>query len=179
MYFNNNRSAFLNYLFIFLSRIVEVPVFIILVFVFLWFNLRTSFQIGLSGILSLVFSLSLKQLFAHPRPMLCFEDAGILETIQQIPFNTPELGLTSFPSGHSTAAFALMLTFAIIYKINWISILVALTAIGTAISRIYLLNHFLEDIIAGSLLGIYIAFVVAKIADYFEISTSSILKIRS
>jgi membrane-associated phospholipid phosphatase len=52
-------------------------------------------------------------------------------------------------------------------------------AIGTAISRIYLVNHFIEDVVAGSLLGICIALFVYKLLNYFKVpSRKSIVSLK-
>lgn len=59
----------------------------------------------------------------------------------------------SFPSGHSTSAFALFLCLALISKNNYIKLICLLFACLVAFSRVYLSQHFLMDIIAGSLIG--------------------------
>lgn len=60
----------------------------------------------------------------------------------------------SFPSGHTTAAFSLYALLALLFgnkKHGWVW---ALVASLVAISRVYLLQHFWADIIAGSLLAV-------------------------
>lgn len=71
----------------------------------------------------------------------------------------------SFPSGHSTAAFAFFGFTAILLcgKRPLLQVLLALSAGLVAFSRIYLSQHFLEDILAGMLLGTFfvLAFLIA------------------
>ena len=66
----------------------------------------------------------------------------------------------SFPSGHATAAFATFLVLAFYFrKQSKIQIIMAFAAIITAFSRVYLSQHFTEDIIMGGFIGI-ITFMV-------------------
>jgi membrane-associated phospholipid phosphatase len=99
----------------------------------------------------------------HDRPAQFFKKLGI--EIYQIP------GLDyyynfSFPSGHSTTAFALFLGLALFFKNNSMKFIFLLIACITAFSRVYLSQHFLEDIIAGSVLGTLAALVMYII--YFK-----------
>ena len=64
----------------------------------------------------------------------------------------------SFPSGHSVSAFtlAVVLTYILPNKHkHWI---ILPLAIITAFSRVYLAQHFFEDIVAGSILGVVLTF---------------------
>lgn len=60
----------------------------------------------------------------------------------------------SFPSGHSTAAFALFFSLALINYNSKLGVLYFVVAFLAAYSRIYLSQHFPEDILAGSLIGV-------------------------
>ncbi len=60
----------------------------------------------------------------------------------------------SFPSGHTTAAFAAFTLFALFFRSRWLQLLFLLCAVFVAFTRIYLLQHFLSDIIAGSFIGL-------------------------
>lgn len=102
----------------------------------------------MSGILIAGF----KQFFSDPRP------AGVLA---QADFHIigDVLKRYSFPSGHTTTAFAMagfiMLTFASLP----LRILVLLLAVLAGISRISVGAHWPEDILAGAPLGLMIAYV--------------------
>lgn len=60
----------------------------------------------------------------------------------------------SFPSGHSTSAFAVFLFLALISSRKPFGLLFLVVAILVGLSRIYLLQHFFEDVLTGSLIGV-------------------------
>ena len=59
----------------------------------------------------------------------------------------------SFPSGHTTVAFAFFFSVALCLRSKKAAALCFLAAIGVGYSRIYLSQHFLLDVLAGSILG--------------------------
>lgn len=60
----------------------------------------------------------------------------------------------SFPSGHTTTAFALATVLSLHYAGKlWVQILCLVFACLVGFSRTYLSQHFLVDVLAGSLLG--------------------------
>ena len=59
----------------------------------------------------------------------------------------------SFPSGHATTAFALFLCLALIIRNRYLKLVCFILACLTAFSRVYLSQHFLIDITAGSIVG--------------------------
>ncbi len=69
----------------------------------------------------------------------------------------------SFPSGHSTAAFSLFLCLSLLIKNKAAKCICFVGGLCVAFSRVYLSQHFFEDIYAGSL----IAIVVASLMYYF------------
>lgn len=66
----------------------------------------------------------------------------------------------SFPSGHTTSAFALFALVAIWVKPPILKFLCLLIAAMVAFSRMYLLQHFLVDVYVGSILGTATAWVL-------------------
>jgi membrane-associated phospholipid phosphatase len=59
----------------------------------------------------------------------------------------------SFPSGHATAAFAIFTFLALYSRNKWIGFLCLFIAILASFSRVYLSEHFTEDIVFGSIIG--------------------------
>ncbi len=91
----------------------------------------------------------LKRIFHAPRPIIFFEGKQAIRTVPGCEVHE----WNSFPSGHSTSVFtlAVVLMHIIPYKYRaWIIFPLALIVI---FSRIYLAQHFLQDVMVGSILG--------------------------
>jgi len=93
----------------------------------------------------------LKRIFHMPRPKAFFEELSFhypnfVEGVNLYSSN-------SFPSGHTTSAFALATAFVLIYKKRKISFYCLFFAFVTGYSRIYLAQHFLQDVIFGAITG--------------------------
>jgi len=70
-------------------------------------------------------------------------------------------GSFSFPSGHSTVSFALFIFLAYLFRSKrYLQVLFAIMAILAAYSRVHISQHFIQDIIAGAILGVGIFFLV-------------------
>jgi membrane-associated phospholipid phosphatase len=88
-------------------------------------------------------TMGLKALVNRPRPWVAYEgDLFCLQPVRS----------ASFPSGHTSAAFALFVCLVLITPRKWTPLWMIL-AWATAYSRIYLSQHFLEDILFGSMIG--------------------------
>lgn len=70
---------------------------------------------------------------------------------------------TSFPSGHSAAAFAIATVVATSYQETiWVPILCYSLATGAALSRVYDNEHWASDVVVGSALGFAIGQLVVR-----------------
>jgi len=74
----------------------------------------------------------------------------------------------SFPSGHTTTAFTVFFFLAILSRNNSLKFLLFVLAILTAYSRVYLSQHFFEDIVAGSVLGTGTVLLAYYILNYWQ-----------
>ncbi len=77
----------------------------------------------------------------------------------------------SFPSGHTATAFSVFLLFALLSKKPSLGVLHCLFAIVVGFSRIYLAQHFLMDVLVGSVFGVSITFMIYSVwlkAGLFE-----------
>lgn len=95
-----------------------------------------------SGICSL-----LKLWVARPRPA-----DGIVDLVSD-----------SYPSGHTTTAAALVIALALLVRRSLAWALASAWIVVMAVSRLYLLVHWLSDVSAGALLGTSTALVVAAL----------------
>lgn len=134
----------------------EFPVYVGVAFL-LWnfnsvWNRRNGLFILLSQGLTFIVTQIMKFAFAHPRPATYFEQMGV-ELPETVPGESLRRAFNSFPSGHTSAAFALFVSLALIMPRKWAPLWVCM-AWAVAYSRIYLSQHFLEDILLGSIIGV-------------------------
>ena len=71
----------------------------------------------------------------------------------------------SFPSGHTTTIFAMSSMLSLFFKTKRMGLILLIIAILTAYSRIYLSQHFLQDILAGSLIGLTTSILVYSVLN--------------
>ncbi len=79
------------------------------------------------------------------------------------------LALNSFPSGHSTTAFVLFTFIAIQVKYHWQKFLLSIIASLVVFSRVYLSQHWLNDIFVGSLIGLILTWIIYLIFEKYRI----------
>jgi membrane-associated phospholipid phosphatase len=87
-----------------------------------------------------------------------------------LPETVPEVHLrramNSFPSGHTSAAFSLFICLALITPRKWAPLWVV-SAWAVAYSRIYLSQHFLEDVLLGSVIGLFSTIAIYMLMDFY------------
>jgi membrane-associated phospholipid phosphatase len=106
--------------------------------------LITSFAV--SGILVQI----VKHVFRAPRPVVYFEkQLNSIHFVKGIAL----LHNNSFPSGHTVTAFSAAVVLSYIAVNKRLGFIYLLLAISVAYSRMYLSQHFFDDVIAGSILG--------------------------
>lgn len=109
----------------------------------------TSLTAAKALVVSSVISTAVKQLTHRHRP---FQDNIPIHTNWDGPLS--EIRFSSFPSGHSTAAFSMATVFAMEYRHTiWVPVLAYTLATGTAVSRLYDNKHWASDVVMGSVLG--------------------------
>jgi membrane-associated phospholipid phosphatase len=109
----------------------------------------TSLTAAKAFIVSTVCTQVIKQLTHRHRP---YQDEIPDHAQWEGPF--ADIHYTSFPSGHSTAAFSLATVFALEYSHTvWVPVLAYTLAAGTAVSRLYDNDHWASDVVIGSAIG--------------------------
>ena len=91
-----------------------------------------------------------------PRPTLHFEGIADLRLLE----NVVQLQTETFPSGHTTAAFAMATFLALIIsgkKFHWF---IPIIAVLVGYSRIYLSQHFITDVYAGMTIGVVFTTII-------------------
>ena len=112
-----------------------------------------------AGIVSSIVVQSLKRMvFApSPRPMAVIKwSETLLPEGLEVPLQF------AFPSGHTTTAFVFFTLLALHFKKISVQILAAIAVIGVGLSRVYLMAHWIPDVMAGAVLGMILALLVNR-----------------
>jgi len=124
---------------------------LVLMVIIVFVNIRKGLLI--TGILLTVSAVTqILKLFVFPRserPLAYFKNTIELHFVPGLEIHS----LNSFPSGHTTQAFCIFFLFSFFLKKKSYQYLFFVIALLAAISRVYLLQHFLMDIYVGAVIG--------------------------
>lgn len=156
---NQNYSALADTFFYYLTYLGSGVAFII---VALYLMIFKDFRSGYYAIATFAVSSLIAQLLKRLvfddrlRPSAYFKDMEGLHFVDGLTL----YGMNSFPSGHTTTAFAMCLLLTIILRKNGLGFVFILLAGLIGFSRIYLFQHFFIDVFAGAIIGVITAFVL-------------------
>jgi membrane-associated phospholipid phosphatase len=145
-------AFFLNYT-ILGDGVVSIAIFLVLL---LMERTTMAIQVIITYLFSGLLVRVMKHIIVSPRPHAVFDDGTYHYFIEGVTYS----GQNSFPSGHTTSAFALAVLLSLHDTKRARQISYLFLAIITGYSRIYLGQHFLIDVTAGALLGVLSALVV-------------------
>ncbi len=151
-------------LFPYITYLGDGVFFVLVCLIALVYNRGIGWMALASFALSSLASLFLKTIVFpnSPRPLLYFEHSTyqyhIIKGLEIHSYN-------SFPSGHTTTAFALFSLCAFLGEQKRRGIFLLLLAFLIGYSRVYLFQHFVEDAYVGSLVGT-ISSIIVYIALY-------------
>ena len=108
----------------------------------------------------------LKHIIRAKRPSAILSDLGInFPVVEGVDLHST----LSFPSGHTSAAFAFCFAVALFCP-RWLQKLLCLfVAVLCGYSRIYLSQHFLEDVLAGSMVGVVSILVLIPLSKKLRV----------
>lgn len=109
-----------------------------------------------------------KHYFNALRPTRYFEDPSIIHTVKWVTVH----GSCSFPSGHTTTAFAMFCFLALISRNKTAGVVFFMLGIIAAWSRIYLAQHFFVDVYVGSIVGTCSSLLLYMLFDKRKSNTS-------
>ena len=138
----------------------------VLLFVRFYYSLLALLPL-LSGLITQIFK---RTIYAEARrPKVFFSDQR--ESLHYVNgYSFEELGCChSFPSGHTTTAFAIFLAFALMTRKTYWGGVFLLLAILAAISRVYLLQHFYVDTFFGALVGTFSMLFFYWLLEYKQV----------
>ncbi len=135
----------------------------ILVVLLLFVRYRYAMMMALSNIVCSVLVQLLKRLiFAESvRPHEFFKG---IKNLYLVP-GVEVYSFHSFPSGHSATIFTTCTLLCLMTKRRPLRVLLFLLALSISFSRVYLSQHFFEDIYAGAILGVIVAYCMAAYFD--------------
>ena len=118
-----------------------------------FFSYRKAFLMFTTYLVTAITAQVIKRIFDAPRPKLYFKDQ--LPHIHFVKGVDP-LSLHSFPSGHTVTIFAATLLITYWCKNKLWGIPLLLLAIVVGYSRMYLSQHFFEDVVGGSVIAVVV-----------------------
>ncbi len=158
-FFANHRTPFWDTFFYISTKLGELIGYILFIILFLFIRFRYAALIGMTAVSAGILAAILKNIFRHPRPKPYFGALGIdISDIAVVGYPLLNSQISSFPSGHTISAFAFFTVLALLAKNNGLKVVCLILAILVGLSRIYLVSHFLEDVLLGSFVGVLIAF---------------------
>lgn len=142
-------------------------VFIVLAVIFLFF--RKTSRAGASAAAGLALgalstNLIIKPLVARPRPWVVMEGWETLVTSSD---------MNSFPSGHTTAAFAFAAALCVALPQKWAKAAALIAAALMGYSRLYVGVHFPTDVLAGVVVGTLCGLLGGKIIARLRSQTAA------
>jgi membrane-associated phospholipid phosphatase len=153
---NGNHNDFTDIFFRFITNlgdgIIFLPIILGLLFIRFYYSL-----VGIAIWVShgMFCALAKRVLFASAKRPKAILDNDLLYFVPNVDVH----GAYSFPSGHTATIFGLAVFLSLLIKNRMVSILLLILALLVGYSRIYLLQHFLMDVVAGAFIGSGIAFL--------------------
>lgn len=169
LYFNGLLNPYLNVFFKYFTNFGDGIFVLGIGAILLIFNVRKGMTTMLAYGLSAGFTQGIKYVFFGDadRPKLFFEKINV--PLQVIPDLIEEQHIhNSFPSGHATAAFALFFCLSFLSEKVSSKVFFFFMAMLVAFSRVYLSQHFFEDITAGSFIAVCFSALVCWFFYYSQ-----------
>lgn len=154
---NSNNSKLLDHIFFYWTSLGNGIIYLILIILFLVFlPVKYALMVIIAALLQTFFSSSLKELIFTDsyRPIKLLSD--MVDNIHIVD-NVDMHEYHSFPSGHTASAFTAYTLIALVFSRKFTSLLFFIIAAGVAYSRVYLAQHFVIDVWAGSIIGVFSA----------------------
>jgi membrane-associated phospholipid phosphatase len=153
--------------FYFITHLGEAYAFAACFIIALFSRFREALLIALIGAAVIFTAGFLKKQFRIARPITYFEKTEQCDDLVLPSDVHVNSGRSSFPSGHTMAAFSLYGLMALLYarRRPRIGLAFAILAILVAFSRIFLVQHFLVDTLGGAVVGLAIAWVGWRLSE--------------
>lgn len=169
LFFQSIANPFLDVLMNLVSMAGEIiiPLFIILL-VYWCIDKKRGYAVTLSMLTALITTQIVKAIVRYPRPFMVYPEligGGRLETATGY----------SFPSGHSTGASSFYGSLAVLFRSRILRAIAIILIIMVPVSRMYLGVHWPMDVLAGTIIGLVSAFMLAPMFLRMQESRKSFL----
>jgi membrane-associated phospholipid phosphatase len=157
---NTYHSYFLDHFFQTITLLGDGIFFLIMCALLFGLNKKKESLLSLlTFLLSGLFSQILKNYFHRLRPVNFFESYSYSKFIDGF----TNAVYNSFPSGHTTSIFAIITLWVFFIEQKRYHFLLLLIALLVGYSRIYLGQHFLEDVILGIIIGVTTSLLIVGV----------------
>lgn len=133
----------------------ELPLILIVGFVYWSYDKKLGRKVGLIAIMGLIWNTMIKNIVMRRRPYFDHENINILRIVE------PEADIYdisaqgfSFPSAHSTNSVTVFGSLAVNLRKRWFTVIAIIIPLLTGISRFVVGAHYPTDVMAGWLLGL-------------------------
>lgn len=147
---NSLHTPLLDFIYKYITYLGEGYYFLVIIIVLGLIRFKYFFQGIILFLSSGAITQIIKNLLNAPRPIKYLSDISNLNFVDGVDVYS----WGSFPSGHTTSAFTIFLYFSFLVYNKYLKFLFFVIAVNVGISRIYLVQHFLIDVWAGSLIGV-------------------------
>ena len=155
------RNPIFDWFFYLVTQIGDQYVFIFIAVIMYWtMNKKYAHRFVFTFMISAIVNTAIKEMVQRTRPYLASNDVFVKESWKTSGY--------SFPSGHSQAAGVLGYTaYDASRKLKkpWIWYIGIFIMIFVPLSRVYLGQHYLSDVVVGLLLAFFLAPLVFKLID--------------
>lgn len=117
---------------------------------------RAVLYAGGTGVIALVVNLLIAQIYYEPRPFVTHHIQTLI----------PHAADSSFPSDHSTGAFAIAI--AMWFRSKKIGIPMFILALLTGFSRIWVGHHYPFDVLGSLIVAFFVSYVIVKLSRWFD-----------
>jgi membrane-associated phospholipid phosphatase len=149
--FNKMHNSILDHLVKNFTHLGDGLVFLPIIFLMFLRSYGSAVSLIATGVtLSVIVNLLKQVVYTNNlRPMRFFEGVYDLHFIDGVQMH----GLNSFPSGHTATAAAIAVWLALEFKSRLLTLVLVTFAVLIGLSRVYLAQHFMIDVVFGFLAG--------------------------
>lgn len=159
--YSTEADYFFNYVTLLGEWILWVPIFLYALFI-----KRDFFIPVLTALIicTLLTHLGKKVIFeGEPRPLRVLEDVA-----RAVPILKHNNYVNSFPSGHTSTAFTTALLLSFIVRKRFAVFFFPIIAFLVGYSRVYLAQHFVTDVVAGSAIGMISSYAALLLHNHLQ-----------